>query len=148
MRAFAVTMAALILCTGCGRLGTANNRTQFFASHDAKAHLEAVAKAKGYEVGGGSTGQSLGSSTAAKDFEISIKGDASLRDKLMRDYKGYVEKELQKSGAVIQGRGVSGDVSGFNFGYDQDGLTGIFRVRAVVDANGYIQVDVFMYEHE
>jgi hypothetical protein len=147
MRAFAAMAVVLVFCSGCIRVGNAN-RTQFFASHNAKAHLEAVANANGCQVGGGSAGQSIGASTAAKDFEISIKGDASLRDKLMREYKSYVEKELQKSGAMIHGRGVSGDVSGFDFTYGQGRLTGIFRVRAIVDANGYIQVDVFMYEHE
>jgi hypothetical protein len=148
MRALAPTVVVLVFCTGCMMRVGSVNQSQFFAAHNAQTHLEAAAKALGCQAGSGSNGQSFGASAVEKNYGVSIKGDAATRDTLMREYKSYVEDELQKSGAAIQSRGVSGDVSAFNFGYVQGRLTGIFRVNTVIDADGYIQIDVFMYEHE
>ena len=107
-----------------------------------------MAKAKGYQVGGSGSGSSSGGATGEKEFDISIKGDSAIRDALMQEYKNYVESELKKSGAFIHGRGVSGKVSGFDFKYDGAGATGLFRAKGVVDQDGFIEIDVLMYEHK
>jgi hypothetical protein len=141
-----VILALCVFCAGCDQRGAVRH-TKFFNTHDAKAHFESVAKAKSLEAGGGGIGHSLGGPTGERHFEISLKGDATTRDTLIRDYKDFVEKELNASGVTINGRGVSGEVSGFDFNYRGAGATGIIRVNSWVDVNGYIQVDVFIYEH-
>ena len=146
MRALAVTITILAWCTGCGDVGTVNNTT-FFTSHDAIAYFQSVAKAKGCDVVASSFDGSSGGRTAEAAFGISIKGDSSTRDTLMQQYKDYVESELQEAGVTINGLGVWGEVSGFYFNYHMTGVAGVFRVNSLVDMDGYIQVDVFMYEH-
>jgi hypothetical protein len=139
-------------CVGCGRLMPSASRStsfsSFFMSHNAKTCLEAAAKAKGYQAGGGGEGRSMGGSTAAKDFSVSIKGDETIRDALMRDYKNTVESEMNRAGVAIHGRGTSGSVSAFDFTYDAAHTQGLIRANAVVGAKGYIEFDVFMYEHD
>lgn len=147
MKIFIAILMVTILCLGCGRMGTVKH-TAFFNSHDAKAHLDSIAKAKGYEVGCGGSGHSIGGPTGEKTFEISIKGNQAIRDTLMKNYKDYVESGLKKAGVTINGRGTWGEISGFDFNYHKTGLTGIVRVNSVVDLNGYIQVDIFIYEHK
>lgn len=147
MKVILAAVTAMAFCVGCGRMGRVNH-TMFFRAHDAKAHLESVAKTKGYDVGGGGYGHSVGGSTGEKSFQISIKGDGSNRDALMQEYRNFVEKELTTSGVIIKGRGISGLVHGFDFNYHGPGVTGIIRVNSYLDLNGYIQVDVFLYEHK
>src|SRR6478735_1007203 len=103
-------------CVGCNKR-KAVSYTRFFNTHDGKAHIESVARIKGLEAGSSGSSHSLGGSAGKKDFEISFKGSNSARDAIMRDYKDFVEKELSGSGVTINGRGVSGEVSGFYFDY-------------------------------
>ena len=147
MRTLFSILAATFLFSGCHQRNSVKH-TAFFNKHDAQAHLESVAQTKGYDVGGGGSGHSLGGTVGEKDVQISIKGNHSIRDAIMQGYKSFVEKALNDSGVTINGRGVSGEVSGFDYNYHQSGLTGIVRVTSTVDSDGYIQIDVFVYEHQ
>jgi hypothetical protein len=145
--AVVAVFAVWVSCVGCQQRATVDH-TKFFDTHDAKTHIEDFGKSQGLEAGGGGSGHSLGGPTGKKDFEVSLKGGASMRDKLMREYKEFVEQELISSGVSIDGRGESGDVAGFYFSYHATGVAGLIRVNSWIDSNGYIQVDAFLYEHK
>ena len=104
MRVCSLVMTALVFCMGCDGMERIRHTT-FFLSHDAAAHLTSVATAKGYQNVLGGSGQSLGGPTGRKEFEVAIKGDSPARDAFMREYKGFVEGELARSGATITGEG-------------------------------------------
>jgi hypothetical protein len=140
----------LACCAGCGKVVPFNKSVQhtaFLMSHNPKTYLESVAKSKGYDVAGGGISQSLGGTTGEKTFSVSIKGDENIRDEMMRDYQKVVEGELVHAGVSIYGREAFGKVCGFRFSYETTNTTGFIRANAVPAANGYIEFDIIIYEH-
>ena len=140
-----ITLTFLLLFTGCNQHSV--KHTSFFNTHNAVKHLGNIAAKSGYDSPGSGSGHSVGGATGEKDFQISIKGDAKLRDQLMKEYKGFIKNAIEDSGAYIRGTGQNGSISGFDFNYHKSGTTGLFRANAVVGPDGYIEFDVLIYEH-
>lgn len=139
----------LILTTvlGCGPRSSINH-SSFFLSHETNEYFESLAEKRGYEMPGFGSGASVGGPTGEKDFSITIKSDSISRDQLMREYRNFIKDQLEKSSVYIRGDGVTGNISGFDFNYQKSGVTGIFKASALVDHEGNIRIEIFMYEHQ
>jgi len=152
MKAMVYILMVLSLCVGCKRSGAFKSvkNTNFFLNHNATEYLESLAKKNGFEVdvGVGGSGGTLIGPDKSKEFQVSIKGDKSTRNTILQEYMDYIEDQLIKDSVQIHGRSKIGYISRFEFRYKQSGITGFIRVNSVLDSNGYIQVDVHMYEHE
>ena len=119
--------------------------TRFFARHDGNLELKKLAFDAGLKVMGGGKGRS----DLEKTFSVSIIGDDKDLRSLVAGYRKIVQRALSSTGMTINGKGNwSGGMRGFDFNYHRRGVKGIIRVNAMRNANGYIHVDVFMYEHE
>lgn len=74
------------------------------------------------------------------------KGDDKIRNLLMKNYKEFVQKEMKREEIVIYGRGISDDIECFDFTYKSSGVSGLFRANAVMDQQGFIVIDVIIFE--
>lgn len=110
--------------------------------------LEKIAKIRGYEIRSTSSEYSTGGPSDEKHFAVSIEGDQSIRDALMQEYQAHIESVLTMLGATITGKSVEGDVSKFEFYYQQSGVVGVFKASSVAHSSGMIQIEIFMNEHE
>lgn len=150
MRLPGIAILGLVFCAGCAEPSIGH--TSFFSSHDARTELDALAKARGLGVGTTGGGHSLGGPTGQKNSRIAIRGSRADLDALMRDYKTSVESALTSAGGHISGRGTwDGESTGFDFAYERlnkPAVRGVFRANGVMDDDGYIQIDVFLYEHQ
>ena len=135
---------ASTLTTSCDRIGSTRS-SSFYKAHDARAYFDSLTRASGYERGAGGSRESINAIGVEKEFEILIKGDEKLRNRLMRDYKDEVEKQLNSLGAKFSG-GVAGQVADFDIYYSVDGFRGIFRMNTVVDKQDYINILIYIIE--
>ena len=134
----------LVCCIGCRR----GSSTDFATTHNAEAYFKSLEASHGYEVIGCSHSSGCNSPRSSQGFCITIKGDKSLYNTLMHEYRSHVRNELQKSGVTIYSEGItSGQISGFEFCYHGSGVSGVVIVRSVIDINKNIDIDVFIYEH-
>jgi hypothetical protein len=86
--------------------------------------------------------------TIIRNFLITIKGDLGILKKLEQRYKDYVFYCLKKNYKVkFTEHEISEGLNGFIITYHRERLKGVVRARIYVDKNGYIKLDVFLYEH-
>ena len=142
MKKLIILLTIIISLSSCNQ-----NNTVFASTHNAHKYFSSLPKESKININGHGSGYSIGNGYIEKDYQISIKGNETTRNKLLRTYKDYIEKEIKKSGAKIHGRGVSGKVSGFDFNYKTSSMTGIIKVNSVLTSNENIELDIFIYEH-
>ncbi len=139
------------MIAGCSRVKAPRAKhSAFFKSHD-KTFLEAYANANGYKFLHRGGDSSFSGSRSPRDFKVinvTIEGDRALRDVIMQQYRMEVERELKKAGVQLIGEGAKGSIREFTFTYSDGGLRGLFRAIALVDIDGNIYFDVFIYEHD
>ncbi|NQU49484.1 MAG: hypothetical protein HQ519_12620 [Planctomycetes bacterium] len=148
MKPLTSLLALILLCLGCTRGASPSLASPFAKLHSPKEYFFDLRDRSQLESGGYSAGGSNNSEIVDRDFSISLKGDAALRDSILREYFDKVSDDLTKSGVGVRGKGRTGDLMAFDFDYESDGVRGKIWVNGIVDYQGFIQINVLTYEHE
>ena len=90
-------------------------------------------KSEDIDIKGHSADQTMGGARLEKDFSVTIKGEKTLRNYIMKEYKKYIKNSLKNSNLKVTGYGGSGNVISFQFNYEAHKTKGIFKADSYKD---------------